>query len=120
MHVEKRGCLETYSSVSGFKRTVFELLGQEFIESRLRYLSFNDVKGEHIAEAAIKGDILAQKAFERTGETLGVGLANVVVLFDPELIILAGGLAKAGELLLKPTKKAWRNNFLVFLKISLE
>lgn len=116
----KKGCLETYASVTGLKRTVFKLLGNEYIESRLRHLSFTKMDGELIAEAAQKGDLLAQKAFEETGKVLGMGLANAAVLFDPELIILAGGLANAGDLLLKPTVKSMEEHLFGVYKNQLK
>lgn len=99
-----KGCLETYVSATGIKRTVFELLAKRNNKSELRNISFNDLHAERISEAAHQGDSIAIEAFEYTGMMLGIGLANIVSFSRPEAIIIFGGLASAGDLLLKPTK----------------
>ena len=68
-------------------------------------MSFKDLTGEQISRAAINGDPLALEAFEFTARILGKTLANVISLFDPEAIFVGGGLARAGDLLLRPTQK---------------
>ena len=84
-----QGCLETYASVTGIKRTVFELIAEMREDSLLRGISFNDLTGESIANAALDGDRLAQRAFEITAEILGSKMADTVAHFDPEAFILA-------------------------------
>ena len=101
----RRGCLETYASAQGIKRTMFELMANETEESKLRDISFSEMTSEHIYEAAKGGDALAQKAFEITGEYLGVKLADAVAFNSPEAIFLYGGLSKSGDMILKPTRK---------------
>ncbi|MEM6316751.1 MAG: ROK family protein [Bacteroidota bacterium] len=101
-----RGCLETYASVTGIKRTVFKLIADMRTPSILREYSYNELTGKMIAEAALEGDPIAMRAFEYTGEILGTKLADAGAYFSPEAIILAGGLTKAGDLLLIPTKKS--------------
>ncbi len=101
-----KGCLETYASVTGIKRTVFKLLADMKRASQLRDYSYNELTGKMIAEAALEGDPIAMRAFEYTGEILGTKLADAGAYFSPEAIILAGGLTKAGDLLLIPTKKS--------------
>jgi glucokinase len=108
----KRGCLETYVSASGVIRTVFELLGSETIDSHMRDLSFNDLSSEAVTSWAEKGDELAQKAYLLTGEILGEKLADFVHIFNPEAIIISGGLAKAGKFLFEPMKHALNENLL--------
>ena len=100
------GCLETYASVTGVKRTVFKLMADMRTESVLRDYSYNELTGKMIAEAALEGDPIAMRAFEYTGEILGTKLADAAAYFSPEAIILAGGLTKAGDLLLIPTRKS--------------
>jgi len=97
-----QGCLETYASVTGIKRTVFELIAEMNEDSPLRNISFEELTGENIAKAAIEGDELALKAFEMTAEVLGSKMADTAAHLDPEAFILAGGLSKAGDILLKP------------------
>ena len=107
------GCLEAYASVTGIKRTVFKFMAEWQVDSPLRKISYEDMTGETIAEAALQGDPIALKAFDYTGEILGNKLADLCAYFDPEAIILAGGLTKAGDILLIPTKKAMNQNLFV-------
>jgi glucokinase len=105
-----QGCLETYVSVTGIRRTVFKLISKMRKDSILRSISFDEMSGEMIAEAALKGDPIALKAFDYTGEILGSKMADTVAHLDPEAIILGGGLTKAGEILLKPTRISMEKN----------
>jgi glucokinase len=114
------GCLETYVSATGIKRTVFELLATSNSKSVFRHKNFNEIKATDISEAALNGDEIAKKAFEQTGETLGIALANAIAITTPEAIFLAGGLAKAGDLILKPTVKAFEENVLKFWKTKVK
>ena len=97
-----QGCLETYASVTGIKRTVFELMAEMKEDSPLRNLSFKEMTGINISDAAIEGDQIALKAFEFTGKILGCKMADTVAHLDPEAFILSGGLSKAGNILLGP------------------
>ena len=108
----RKGCLETYCSANGIRRTVFELLEGKTAPSVLRDISFNDLTSAKIYEAAIEGDHIAREAFRKTGKMLGRALADFVTFSSPEAIILFGGLAKAGELIRKPTEEAMENNML--------
>jgi glucokinase len=99
----KHGCLETYVSASGIKRTVFNLLCSSNDPSELRHLDFENITSKMIGELGVKNDPIAVKAFNYTGEILGIALSNLVTFFDPKAIILCGGLVEADELLLKPT-----------------
>lgn len=102
----RRGCLETYVSATGIKRTVFELMAQRSCDSPLRKVPFNDLTSKMIGDAADAGDPLALEAFEYTGLILGRALANFVVATSPEAIFLFGGLAKAGQKIFEPTQKS--------------
>ena len=101
----RKGCLETYVSAPGIKRTVFELLASSTKDSILRDFNFRELTAKMISDAALKGDVIALEAFEYTGKILGLKLADVVAHFSPEAIILFGGLANAGELIFRPTQK---------------
>ena len=100
-----RGCLETYASVTGIRRTVFELIAEMSEDSPLREISFDNMTGVHISDAALAGDPIALKAFDKTGEILGGKMADIAAHLDPEAIILSGGLSKAGDILLNPIKQ---------------
>ncbi|MHB1689042.1 MAG: ROK family protein [Ignavibacteriaceae bacterium] len=97
------GCLETYVSASGIKRTVFNFLSLYNDQSELRYINFENVTSKQISELVLHKDPIALRAFDYTGEILGQALANMVAYFDPQAIILSGGLANADKLLLEPT-----------------
>jgi len=108
----KKGCLETYVSATGLKRTLFKLLADSIKPSELRKYSFDQLDSELIHEAAKRGDQLALKAFEHTGQMLGFKLADVVAHTNPEAIFLFGGLAQAKDLIFKPAKEAMEGNLL--------
>lgn len=116
----KKGCLETYASASGIRRTVFELLCNETVPSRLRKISYNDLTAKHIADAARQGDELALMAFEYTGKILGMKLADTVAHTSPEAIFLFGGLTNAGDLIFNPTRKHFDENLLKIFKNKIE
>jgi len=102
----KKGCLETYVSANGLKRTLFKILADSLQPSDLRNYSFNDLEAELIHTAAKKGDPLAKKAFDETGRLLGIKMADVVAHTNPEAIFLFGGLALAGDLIFEPAREA--------------
>ncbi len=109
---KRRGCVETYVSATGIRRTVFELMAHSTGETELREISFNQLTAEKTHELARRGDPIAIEAFERTGNILGRVLSNTVAVFDPEAIILSGGLMHAGDFLLEPTIKSFNENVL--------
>ena len=97
------GCLETYVSVTGVRRTAFKMMADMKAPSSLRNVSYDELTGNMIAEAALQGDPIAMETFAYTGSILGTKMADLVAILSPEAIILAGGLTKAANLLLIPT-----------------
>ncbi len=112
----RRGCLETYVSATGIKRTVFELLSIYHEDSCLREYSYNSINSKLIYEFALKGDKVANLAFEYTGKKLGRALSNVVAHLNPEAIILFGGLALSGDLILSPVQRHLESSMLHLYK----
>lgn len=108
----KKGCLETYVSATGLKRTLVKILADSMKPSRLRKFTFDELDSKLIYDAARKGDPLALLAFEKTGRILGYKLADVVAHTNPEAIFLFGGLARAGEMLFKPVRESMEENML--------
>ena len=108
----RRGCLETYCSAGGVRRTAMDLLAEETTPSVLRDISFEQMTSARIYEAAMEGDPLAREAFRRTARILGRALADFVTFSSPEAIILFGGVARAGEFLRKPTEEAMEESML--------
>lgn len=108
----RRGCLETYVSATGIRRTAFELMAERTEASVLRKIAFDDLDARMISDAADAGDPIACACFRLTGERLGRALADLVAIASPEAIILFGGLAKAGEKLFAPTREAMEANMM--------
>lgn len=110
------GCLETYVSATGIRRTAFELLAKRNEDSVLRGVSFNRLTARKLYDAAQKQDVLALEAFRQTGRMLGDKMADLVSILEPEVIILAGGLAQAGSLLTVPAKERMEEQLLKSLR----
>lgn len=117
----KKGCLETYVSAPGIKRTVFELVGEfNGKDTIFNNISYKDLSAKMICEAALAGDYIAIKAFDKTAKWLGYILSNVVAVLSPEAIVLFGGLAKAGNLIVEPTKKYMEEKLLYLFKNKID
>lgn len=110
------GCLETYVSGRGMRQTISELLGASFGDSKLRDIEPLKVTSKDVFEAAQAGDKIALEAFEYTGRRLGKALADTVAHLSPQSIFIFGGVAKAGDLLLEPTRKHFEENVLYIYK----
>lgn len=102
----RRGCLETYASATGLCRTVCEIFCDTMTPSELRSISYREMTAEMVHEAALRGDRVALEAFDFTGRILGMKLADSVAHLGPEAIIISGGLAAAGDLVVKPTRQS--------------
>lgn len=112
----RSGCLETYASATGIKKTVIELLKNLDFESELRNYSINEISSKKIYEAALNNDEIALMAFNYTGRILGLSLANFANITSPEAIFLFGGLAQAEKYIFEPTIKSFNENILHILK----
>lgn len=112
----RKGCLETYVSATGIRRTVYKLLADFTEPSSMRSISFDALSADMITEAAHNGDEVAMAAFEYTGRILGMKLSDAVAHTSPEAIFLFGGLTKAKELLFMPTARHFKENLLNIYK----
>lgn len=95
------GCLEVLASGTAIARMAREAVAAGR-PTALRRTAGGDVASlgaRHVAEAARAGDSLAVEIFERAATSLGVGVANLLNLFNPRRIIIGGGVSKAGDLL---------------------
>src|SRR5215510_747344 len=107
------GTLETYASATGIAVTANEMLDEDpKAESLMRKYRREEITAKIVAEAAEKGDKIAQEVYRFTGQILGEALANFVMFSSPEAILLFGGVIKAGDLILKPTKEHMEKNLL--------
>ena len=112
-----RGTLESYASATGVRETAIELLTKHPEEpSLLRNYSINELTSESVYECALQGDSIANEIFEFTGQILGESLSNFIMFSSPAAIVLFGGLTKAGNLLLNPTRKHMEANLLPIFK----
>jgi glucokinase len=104
----KRGCWERYASGGGLARLAREAALAGMLRESVRLAGGDPelVTGEHVSAAAAAGDADALRVMEELGWWVGLGLANLVAIFDPERIVVGGGLGHAGEMLLEPTREA--------------
>jgi glucokinase len=106
-HCGNFGCLEALASGWAVAREAKTRINQgekssiiELVDGRLE-----SITAETVAVAARRGDQLAANIVRDAANYLGVGLANLVNIFNPELIVIGGGLSKMGNMLLKPARK---------------
>lgn len=112
----RKGCLETYCSATGVARTARELLSSTDQPSSLRELNPDEITSLDVAIAAGKGDKLANDIYEFTGRILGEACSDFAAFSSPEAFIFFGGMTKAGDLIMKPIKKAYDENVLKIYK----
>lgn len=112
----RTGCLEAYCSATGVARTAREFLELRTEPSRLREIPVEEITSKDVYDAAMLGDKLAKEIFDYTGEIMGRAFCNFVCFSSPEAIVLFGGLARSGELLMKPIRKAMERNMLNIFK----
>lgn len=104
-----KGCLETYVAAKGIIQTAKELLEKNpYEQSLLR--DCERLTPKIIADYCNLGDNIAIETFRRTGYMLGLSLANLAAVIDPEAIILSGGIAKAGKWLIDPLEESFADH----------
>ena len=112
----RTGCLETYASATGVARTAREFLEIRKDNSLLRQIPIQDITSKDVYDAAIAGDQIAKDIFEYTGQILGEAFANFTAFTSPKAIVLFGGLAKSGDLIMKPIRESMERNMLNIYK----
>ena len=105
----RRGCWERYASGSGLARLAREAASAGRLRGVMDLVDGDpeSVRGEHVTEAAAAGDPGALEVMSELGWWIALGLANLTALSDPSVIVIGGGLAAAGDLLLEPTRRAY-------------
>lgn len=107
------GSLESYASATGVRLTALEMLKKHPEENTLlRSYSLENIDSRVVYDCAMQGDNMANEIYKYTGEILGKALANFVMFSSPSAIILFGGLCKAGDLIMNPTKQHMEENLL--------
>jgi glucokinase len=117
----KRGCLEAVASGRSIARRAREIAARDPAHAtRLIALAGGEVPAidsRHVFAAAREGDGLAQALVRQTGDSIGLALAGAANLLDPDIIIIGGGLAETGDLLLDPVRAAVRRHLLPALPV---
>jgi glucokinase-like ROK family protein len=99
------GCLEAFSGGHAIAKRARESIKQDLSTQMNRYAS-EELSAKSVASAAQRGDLVAQQILEDAGEHLGVAIAGLVNIFNPDVIVVGGGVAKTGDLFLEPVRKA--------------
>ena len=107
-----QGSLESYCSATGIAITAQELLEASKEDSLMRAYKSDEINSKIVYECAEKGDKIAKEVYRFTGEILGLALSNFIMFSSPEAIVLFGGVIKAGDLLLQPTREHMEKNLL--------
>ena len=98
-----RGCLEQYASATGIARLAVRRLAKDDIPSSIRGVSHMNAKV--VFDAVKAGDALAIEVAEQFGDILGKGLSSVAAVTNPEMIVIGGGVSKAGQIVIDYIKK---------------
>jgi glucokinase len=107
-----RGSLESYASATGVTKTAIELIEKNPEKESMLKTHGGEINSKFVYECAMKNDKLAKKVYAYTGKILGQALANFVMFSSPEAIVLFGGLTKAGDMIMKPTREHMEKNLL--------
>jgi glucokinase len=101
-----KGCLEVLASGTALARDAVRRIrrGQKSVLTEMAGGKMENITAEMVGMAARNGDALAEEAVSRVGYYLGVGLVNIVNIFNPEMIVLGGGMAELGNLIIEPGK----------------
>ncbi|MEG1291398.1 MAG: ROK family glucokinase [Lachnospiraceae bacterium] len=104
----RKGCLEQYASATGIARLARECLSKEHAPSSLDSIELEKVIAKDVFDAYKTGDTLAKEMIEKFADILGNALANIACVVDPEVIVIGGGVSKAGEVLLDVVQKHFK------------
>jgi len=108
----KRGCLEQYASATGVVRMAKKFMNQSLGGKYSHTLLNRECTAKQVFDAAKEGDALAKETVECLGRYLGMALATVACILNPECIVIGGGVSRAGEILIREIEKNF--NELVF------
>ncbi|MBD3349271.1 MAG: ROK family protein [Candidatus Eisenbacteria bacterium] len=103
-----RGCLEGMASAGAVVRHAVEMIGGGRESALSPAVSAGTLSSRDVGAAAARGDEVALESLAAVGRNLGVGLANISQILDPDVIVVGGGVAEAGDLLLAPAREEMR------------
>ncbi len=110
----KHGCLEQYASATGIVRLAKQAIKRNSKPSKLS--NGNKISAKLVFDLAKQGDSLALEVVDEACRHLGIALAGVAQVVDPEAFIIGGGVSKAGDILITHTKKHYVPNVMDALK----
>ena len=99
----KKGCAEQYCSATGIVRIAQQFLATSDADSSLR--SFDPLTCKDVFDCAKAGDMLANQALDKVYQYMGQFLAMICCTVDPEVVVLGGGVSKAGQTLIDGAKR---------------
>ena len=102
----KKGCLEQYASATGIVRMAKIALNESDRPSKLREVQY--ISAKEIFDQAKTGDDLAMELVDELGNRLGLALAQVSCVVDPEIFVIGGGVSRAGDILINAVKSAYQ------------
>lgn len=110
------GCLEIMASGTALARETAKQIknGKKSHVMEMVESNTENITAEKVALAARRGDLLASDMVNRVAFYLGIGMSNIINIFNPEIIIIGGGMSKMGEMLLRPARKVVRERALKF------
>jgi glucokinase len=112
-HCPNRGCLEVLASATGVMAAAEQIASQRPNGSLAGIRAAGEsLEARLIIDRARAGDAEAADVFRVVGRHLGIGIANYVNIFNPELVVIGGGISAAGELLLEPARQEYRRRVL--------
>ena len=112
-HCTNRGCLEVLCSATGILAAANRIADERPRGTLAAARSGGkDLDAHFVIDQAQAGDVEARDVFRIVGRHLGVGIANYVNIFNPELVVIGGGISSAGELLLEPAREEYQRRVL--------
>jgi glucokinase len=102
----QQGCWETFASGRRLDQMARDAVAQDPHGRIGVCASGSTPEGRHLTRAALEGDGTARRLVEEVGGWLGVGLSNLIVVLDPDVIVIGGGVSILGDLLLRPAQRA--------------
>lgn len=104
----KYGCLEQYTSATGVVRLAKRKLNKTSDATALR--KYNNLTAKDVFDEAKAGDAIALELIDEVGEILGSSIANISAVVNPEVIVIGGGVSKAGDILISAIKEHFMEN----------
>jgi glucokinase len=102
-----QGCLEALAAGPAIARKAQACIlhGEETIMTEMVAGRVEEITSKTVGEAALAGDLLAKEIVDKTGEYLGIGVANLINVINPDTVVIGGGVSNMGELLFAPVRR---------------